>query len=618
MASCDMTAASTVAYAFHNLFEVEFEGVEFFSDSAFFADVLALYFETEISESIVKEACALIDFAPSASTTQEEFGVFVLQLQQLLVPAAAAAPHVPAAPAAVPSVTKTPCWQPPQDFQQLPSDEALAVHTAMASFSSNDAETLEAHIGALCAAHWDTLQPYAEATMRPAIEANWRAAQYWAHAVPMIRQLLEAKRPPVFEFIPAFDAARVPETDRLAVSAAISHIDSTERCAAFGQTIREARRRFEAERLQLVPAEFRGSLLFAFEQKEYFNLMVEFAGTQHLRTPGPGPSHGAALFLAAASPKSASPSARAPRSPPHAPAAAPVPAAPIASDDGPASPMERGLAKRQRLSATIASRVLAPVGSAVAQSVASLHLHPANVQSNRQLDARVLSRDNGVRQTVGKDGAPLSCYGMILMDNTAVIKFTAWGPSAASISETLGPVPDHGDGTLSVRLMNFNVQPTADPSFPRLSELRSVATTTVARLEEAQQSSAFFQDTAVLNLETLLTNYEVLSTATPRFVTHLHGVVRNARDVDDTATGRQQKVVELVDVAGNLVELRACGAIAGHEDWVPGARLAVFFVHALAARKAGYRGTFWVYDTSFLARLGTTAVIPNVHREIKL
>ena len=103
--------------------------------------------------------------------------------------------------------------------------------------------------------------------MRPAIEANWRAAQYWAHAVPMIRQLLEAKRPPVFEFIPAFDAARVPETDRLAVSAAISHIDSTERCAAFGQTIREARRRFDAERLQLVPAEFRGSLLFAFEQK---------------------------------------------------------------------------------------------------------------------------------------------------------------------------------------------------------------------------------------------------------------------------------------------------------------------------------------------------------------
>ena len=83
----------------------------------------------------------------------------------------------------------------------------------------------------------------------------------------MIRQLLEAKRPPVFEFITAFDAARVPETDRLAVSAAISHIDSTERCAAFGQTIREARRRFDAERLQLVPAEFGGSLLFAFEQK---------------------------------------------------------------------------------------------------------------------------------------------------------------------------------------------------------------------------------------------------------------------------------------------------------------------------------------------------------------
>jgi hypothetical protein len=116
MASCDMTTASTVAYAFHNLFEVEFEGVEFFSDSAFFADVLALYFETEISESIVKEACALTDFAPSASTTQEEFGVFVLQVQQLLEPAAAAAPHVQAAPAAVPSVTKTPCWQPPQDF----------------------------------------------------------------------------------------------------------------------------------------------------------------------------------------------------------------------------------------------------------------------------------------------------------------------------------------------------------------------------------------------------------------------------------------------------------------------------------------------------------------------
>ena len=89
----------------------------------------------------------------------------------------------------------------------------------------------------------------------------------------------------------------------------------------WGSSSARPARRFEAERLQLVPAEFMETLLFAVEQKEYFNLMVEFADTQHLRTPGPKLLHGVALVLAAASAKSASPSVRAPRNPPTATAA---------------------------------------------------------------------------------------------------------------------------------------------------------------------------------------------------------------------------------------------------------------------------------------------------------
>ena len=165
MASCVMTSAADVAKAFHNLFQVEVEGVEFLVYFQFFAKALSLYFQAEISESVVMEASVLIGFAPTASTTQQEFGAFLKQLQQLLVPCAAAAPHMPATPTAVPPVTATPCWQPPQDFQHLPGDEALAVHAAIASFSSEDAQMLHTHIESLSGAHLETLQAYAEACM---------------------------------------------------------------------------------------------------------------------------------------------------------------------------------------------------------------------------------------------------------------------------------------------------------------------------------------------------------------------------------------------------------------------------------------------------------------------
>ena len=77
--------------------------------------------------------------------------------------------------------------------------------------------------------------------------------------------------------------------------------------------------------------------------------------------------------------------------------------------------MRRCLAKRQQLSSSIGNRMLAPCGSAVAQSIAALHLRPANVQNNKQLDARILSRDINVRQLICSDGATLNCYGVCLM-----------------------------------------------------------------------------------------------------------------------------------------------------------------------------------------------------------
>ena len=191
--------------------------------------------------------------------------------------------------------------------------------------------------------------------------------------------------------------------------------------------------------------------------------------------------------------------------------------------------------------------MLAPGGSAVAQSVAALHLRPANVQNNKQLDARIQSRDINVRQLICSDGATLNCYGMCLMDNTSIIYFTAWGPNAVSIFESLGPAD--GDDTLCICLLQFQVQPTVDTSYPKLSELNGTPTTTVVKLEASQQNSPFLQDTAVLNLDTLLTTFEVLAGAPPRFITNVCGIVVNGRDEQDTSTGKLHKTIELVDVA---------------------------------------------------------------------
>ena len=81
-----MTCASAVAYAFQNLFELQLEGIQFLSDLTWFTEVLTVYWEKEIPESKVREACEMTCFTPSASTTQEEIGAFTMQLHQLLVP----------------------------------------------------------------------------------------------------------------------------------------------------------------------------------------------------------------------------------------------------------------------------------------------------------------------------------------------------------------------------------------------------------------------------------------------------------------------------------------------------------------------------------------------------
>ena len=182
------------------------------------------------------------------------------------------------------------------------------------------------------------------------------------------------------------------------------------------------------------------------------------------------------------------------------------------------------------------------------------------------------------------------------MYNTSIIRFTAWGPNAGSIFDSLGPA--EGDDTLCICLLQFQVQPTVDTSYPKVSELKGTLTTTMVKLDASQQNSLFLQDTAVLNLHTHLTTFEVLAGATSRFSTNVCGIVRNVRDEQDTSTGKLQKTIELLDVAGNALELRACGSIATHEDLTVGARLGLFFVQALASRKPGYRGTFWVYDIS--------------------
>ena len=63
--------------------------------------------------------------------------------------------------------------------------------------------------------------------------------------------------------------------------------------------------------------------------------------------------------------------------------------------------------------------------------------------------------------------------------------------------------------------------PTVNTSYPKLSELIGTSIITMVKLEASQQYSPFLQNTAVLNLNTILTVFEMFAGASVRFITNI-------------------------------------------------------------------------------------------------
>ena len=553
-----------------------------------------------------------------------------------------------AAPEHVPSA-----WQPPYDCSDLAPEQIGIIQEAVLQFTDGDADILKARVAMHFEEYWRTLL-YTAPNMKHDTYTQWASTDYWLHALPVIQELLSTKQPQPFDFVPFYDLDAVSQELRPAVDAAIPHIDSEDKFQRFVAHI-ETTWNDRLAHMKHVPEKYHGTMRREFDLQEYFPLLVDFAGTAHLALRTADVLHAALSKASSAAPPAALPHTTvvrpaatppdlrqflAPTSPPSPLQGATRPAANHSSPPAPAvspiapstpslhlssaadlqneshSPLGAALAKRQRLATNVAATLLAPVGAPTPQSIADLHLRPQNVMSNRVVDARLVHRDAAVRQVTTTSGIR-DCYGLTLSDNSSLIKFSAWGSQATSVFNYLGPQMLTDEASLLLRLTYFNVSPVRETSCPRLCALHSVETTTVEKLHAVPPASLYLQPSVVLSMETLLSTYEIVANASLPSLVNLHGIVRNVRTMQHSQKGKPQKIIELVDTTNSLLEVRACGDIALHEDLLPLAHLALFFVQGMAANP-GYRACMWLYDSGFVAKLGQVKVEPPVYKEIKL
>ena len=126
--------------------------------------------------------------------------------------------------------------------------------------------------------------------MKDATRRQWHHGEYWNTALPIIRELLEAKQPEPFSFVPFFSPDDISPQQRPAVDAAIAYIDSEARFNEF-LTFKQSRMAEFTEKLTNAPEDFHAKMTASFEEKHCFPTMIAFAGTEHLTLRDPQVLH---------------------------------------------------------------------------------------------------------------------------------------------------------------------------------------------------------------------------------------------------------------------------------------------------------------------------------------